>query len=96
MNHDHNHSGHQPGESRQCQDLLGNLSNFIDGELDEAMCQELQQHMAGCENCRVVYDTTTRTIYLYQSAASETNLPADVRGRLFDTLKLDDLLKPKG
>ena len=79
----------------ECQDLLGNLSDFIDGELDDVVCQELQRHMAGCENCRVVFDTTTRTIYLYQSSANEIELPAGARERLFDTLNLDDLLKPK-
>lgn len=79
----------------QCKDLLGNLSEFIDGELDDEMCAQLKRHMAGCENCRVVYDTTTRTIYLYQQSAQETELPADVRGRLFNTLNLDDLRKPQ-
>jgi anti-sigma factor (TIGR02949 family) len=86
MNHEHNLS---------CKDLLGNISDLIDGELGDEVCQELQRHMEGCENCRVVYDTLTRTVYLYQASASETELPSDVRGRLFQTLQLDDLLKPK-
>ncbi len=85
MNHEHNLS---------CQDLLGNLSNFIDGELTDDLCQELQRHMSGCENCRVVFDTMTRTIYLYHAGAQQTGLPEGVRGRLFETLHLDDLLKP--
>ena len=95
MKHDHKFPAQSLGLSHGCKNLLGNLSNFIDGELDEAMCQELQRHMAGCENCRVVYDTMTRTIYLYQASANETELPADVRGRLFNILHLDDLIKPK-
>ncbi|MEI7850027.1 MAG: anti-sigma factor [Chloroflexota bacterium] len=82
----HNHAG-------ECKTLLGNLSDFIDGELDDEMCQELQRHMAGCENCRVVFDTMTRTIYLYQVCEAETKLPEDVRGRLFNSLHLDDLRK---
>jgi anti-sigma factor (TIGR02949 family) len=82
----HNHTG-------ECKTLLGSLSDFIDGELDDEMCQELQRHMAGCENCRVVLDTMTRTIYLYQTSEAETKLPEDVRGRLFNTLNLDDLRK---
>jgi predicted anti-sigma-YlaC factor YlaD len=86
MKHEHN---------LECQNLLGNLSDFISGELDEEVCQVLQRHMAGCENCRVVFDTTTRTIYLYQASANEIELPAGARERLFDTLHLDDLLKPK-
>ena len=81
--------------SLECKELLGNLSNFIDGELDEDMCEKLREHMAGCENCRVVFDTTTRTIYLYQTSIKETELPADVQTRLYNTLHLDDLLKPK-
>ncbi|MEI6291452.1 MAG: zf-HC2 domain-containing protein [Chloroflexota bacterium] len=80
--------------NENCKALLGNLSSFIDGELDDNLCQELQKHMQGCENCRVVYDTLTRTIYLYQANEREHELPDDVRGRLFSSLKLDDLIKP--
>ena len=76
-----------------CKDLLGNISDYIDGELDEEVCEQLRRHMDGCENCRVVFDTTTRMIYLYQTNANETEVPSDVRGRLFNTLKLDDLRK---
>ena len=75
-----------------CKDLLGNISDYIDGELKDDVCQELQRHMAGCDNCRVVFDTMTRTIYLYKVEAQETEIPADVRGRLFETLHLDDLI----
>jgi anti-sigma factor (TIGR02949 family) len=78
-----------------CKDLLGNLSDYIDGELSADLCQELQRHMEGCENCRVVFDTMTKTLYLYHADAQEMEVPADVRGRLFETLHLDDLLKPK-
>ncbi len=78
-----------------CKKLLGNLSDYINGELSEELCQELQRHMEGCENCRVVYDTMTKTIYLYKLDCEETEVPDDVRGRLFEKLHLDDLLKPK-
>ena len=88
MSHNHEHN-------LTCQDLLGNISDYIDGGLSDEVCQELQRHMAGCENCRVVFDTMTRTIYLYQADAQETKIPSEVRGRLFETLHLDDLLKPR-
>jgi anti-sigma factor (TIGR02949 family) len=83
MDHDH----------QNCSDLLGNLSSYIDGELSEEMCAEFQKHIAGCENCRVVFDTTTRTIYLYQHNPADETLPAAVRERLFSKLHLDDLIK---
>jgi anti-sigma factor RsiW len=85
----HTHS-HLPA----CKDLLGNLSAYIDGSLSDDLCQELQRHMAGCENCRVVFDTLTKTIYLYHASAEEVEVPAAVRGRLFETLHLDEYLKP--
>lgn len=85
MNHEHSFS---------CQQLLGNLSDYIDGDLSNELCQELQRHLAGCENCQVVFDTLTKTIYLYQNEAEKTELPSEVRGRLFETLHLDDYLKP--
>ncbi len=77
-----------------CKDLLGSLSEYVDGELGEDMCQAIERHIAACDHCRVVVDTVTRTIYLYQTDAQETELPEGVRERLFKTLKLDDLLKP--
>ena len=84
---------HGDGDSHtHCGELLGNLSALIDGELSDEMCAELRQHMAGCTNCRVVYDTTTRTILLYQQQAESQPLPDGVRERLFGKLHLDDLL----
>ncbi len=77
-----------------CKDLLGNLSNYIDGDLNDDLCQDLQRHIAGCENCRVVFDTLTKTVYLYHASAQDVEVPAEVRGRLFETLHLDNYLKP--
>lgn len=80
-------------EHYSCNELLSNLSSYIDGDLNDDLCGELQKHLAGCENCRVVYDTTTRTIYMYQNNPSDQALPAGVRERLYSKLNLDDLLK---
>ena len=49
----------------QCEKLLGSLSDYIDGELRDELCLEIEKHIAGCENCRVVVDTMKKTIYLY-------------------------------
>ena len=85
----------KPEHDFSCKKLLGNLSDYIDGELSDELCQELQRHLAGCENCRVVFDTLTKTVYLYQAEAQETEIPAEVRGRLFETLHLEAFFKPK-
>jgi anti-sigma factor (TIGR02949 family) len=78
-----------------CESLLGSLSEYIDGELGPELCREIEKHLAGCDNCRVVLNTTKRTIDLVQSPAEAITVPEDVRERLFKQLKLDDYLKPK-
>jgi anti-sigma factor (TIGR02949 family) len=78
-----------------CPDLLSNISDYLDGTLPADLCAELEAHMRGCENCRVVVDTTSKTIYLYHTAGREVDVPQDARERLFSALKLDDLIPPK-
>jgi anti-sigma factor (TIGR02949 family) len=78
-----------------CESLLGSLSEYIDGGLSPELCQEIEKHLAGCENCRVVLNTTRRTIDLVQAPAGKADLPDDVRERLFKRLNLDDYLEPK-
>ena len=82
-------------EEISCKNLWESVSDYIDGELSEELCQRIEQHMAGCEHCRVVFDTTTKTIRLYRDGAQTTEVPDDVRGRLVETLHLEDFLKPK-
>ncbi len=78
-----------------CESLLGSLSEYIDGELSPQLCQEIEEHLAGCENCRLVLNTTRRTIDLVQAPPEKTNLPDDVRERLFKRLLLDNYLAVK-
>ncbi len=78
-----------------CDRLLGSLSEYIDGELNPELCQEIEKHLAGCENCRVVLNTTRRTIDLVQAPAGEPDLPDEVRERLFKRLDLDNYLPIK-
>lgn len=76
-----------------CQYLLGSLSEYVDGELTGELCAELERHLAGCENCRIVVDTLRKTVYLVHAANDQTDLPEDVRSRLYHCLDLDDYLK---
>jgi anti-sigma factor (TIGR02949 family) len=79
----------------KCEELLGSLSAYIDGELGPELCQELEKHLEGCEDCRVVLNTTKRTIELVHSPVEKSDLPEDVRERLFKRLNLDDYLNSK-
>ncbi|MBK9781529.1 MAG: zf-HC2 domain-containing protein [Anaerolineales bacterium] len=75
-----------------CQALLGSLSEYIDGELPSDLCTEIEKHLEGCENCRVVLNTTRRTIDLVQIPAEGSPLPSEVRERLFKRLDLNEFL----
>ncbi len=77
-----------------CQALLGTLSEYIDGELPAELCREIEKHLEGCDNCRVVLNTTKRTIDLVRVPMDE-DVPADIRERLFKRLDLDEYLNLK-
>jgi anti-sigma factor (TIGR02949 family) len=72
----------------QCRDLLGHLSDYIDGDLEAAICAQLEAHLAECPDCRVMVDTMRKTIILYRSQAA-AELPSDVKDRLYRVLKLE-------
>jgi predicted anti-sigma-YlaC factor YlaD len=78
-----------------CRHMLGSLSDYIDGDLGEELCAEIDRHLADCENCRVVVDSLRRTISLYQVTATTPSVPEDVRQRLFHRLNLDEYLEKK-
>ena len=62
-----------------CVNLLGSLSEYIDGELNPELCAEIEKHLAGCEDCRVVLNTTKRTIDLVHAPIEKPAIPDDVR-----------------
>lgn len=80
---------------KNCRELLGSLSAYIDGDLSPELCLELERHLAGCDDCRVVLNTTRRTIDLVHTPLEKPGLPEDVRERLFKRLNLDPYLTPK-
>jgi len=78
-----------------CQHLLDSLSDYIDGDLGDTLCVELERHLDSCENCRIVVDTLRKTVYLYQVTAQPPTVPDDVRQRLLHRLDLSDFLEKK-
>ena len=71
----------------QCENMLGVLSEYIDGELDSVLCAEISRHMADCGNCRVVVDTLRRTVLLYREEGRR-DVPEDAKARLYAVLNL--------
>jgi anti-sigma factor (TIGR02949 family) len=93
MNEDHNCLEPDPHAKHNCRELLESLSDYVDGELSENLCAELERHLTDCTNCRIVVDTLQKTIDLYHAERVPQPLPLDVRDRLFHRLDLDDYKK---
>ena len=69
-----------------CDDVIHELSDFIDGELDAASRQELESHLNECSDCKLVVDQTKKTIEIFCDS-EPVELPSEVRSRLHETLR---------
>jgi predicted anti-sigma-YlaC factor YlaD len=74
-----------------CRHMLGDLSAYLDGEASDELCAEIESHMSGCEDCRVVIDTLRKTVLLYRDLP-RPEVPDATRLRLYQALKLEDFL----
>jgi anti-sigma factor RsiW len=79
-------------KDHHCRHLLGSLSDYVDGVLEEQLCAEIERHLTGCENCRVVVDTLNKTVSLYRLSAAQSAADSGVRQRLFKRLDLEEFL----
>jgi predicted anti-sigma-YlaC factor YlaD len=73
--------------AEHCREMLGDLSDYLDGELDTELCAQIEQHLARCGDCRILVDTLRQTITLYRTHGHEA-LPQDARERLYAVLDL--------
>jgi anti-sigma factor RsiW len=77
---------HEPGKCRQ---YLDSLSDYVDGDLGDELCREIEAHMAECENCRVVVNTLAKTVTLYHQLPAP-EMPDVVKERLYKVLNLEN------
>ncbi len=77
----------------KCKNVIKELSAFLDGELDAATIASVQQHLEDCEDCRLLVDTTRKTIQIY-CKSELVPLPDDLRDRLHHAL-IERLRRPK-
>ena len=71
-----------------CQKIFEGLSDYIDEELATKTCLEIEKHLEGCDNCRIVVNTLRRTVTLYHSMERE-EVPGDASLRLHATIRME-------
>jgi anti-sigma factor RsiW len=71
----------------ECADVVKYLSDYLDGNLSEALAAEARAHVATCKNCHVVLDSTQRTILLYRERGRSAGLPPRRHAALYAQLE---------
>jgi len=68
-----------------CKQFLKELTDYLDGAIDQQLRAELEEHLIWCHDCYVVCSTTKMTIQVYKDNQLY-ELPEDLRSRLRSTV----------
>ena len=68
------HLSAQPRQ-RRCKEMFAELSNYLDDELDDSLCEELEKHMDGCEPCKAFLSNLEKSIQQCRMATNESPDP---------------------
>lgn len=68
-----------------CKGVVRELSEFLDGDLAPNLVEELDRHLRNCKDCRLVVDTTRKTIEIFCNT-EPLPLPEGVHQRLLQAL----------
>ena len=58
-----------------CDSVLEQISDFIDADAREEICQQIQAHLSVCKDCSVFVDKVKKTIVLYQGNKTDAVIP---------------------
>ena len=72
--------------TKNCEKFLGELSDYVDGEIDPELCAEIEKHVGECENCRIMVDTLKKTVKLCCDGKCD-ELPKELDKKLNDMLR---------
>lgn len=76
---------------QQKEELQKKICADFGADLEDAVCREVGKLMEECPECKVYYDTMTRSVKLYRIVEEDENLPDEVSERLYKCLDLDKL-----
>ncbi len=69
-----------------CNQVLAELSNYLDDEVSLELARAIAQHLVRCHRCWVIYNTTSRTLEIVSDCLPST-VPVAVGERLHAKLR---------
>jgi anti-sigma factor RsiW len=69
-----------------CNSVILEISNYIDGDVEVAMKREIELHLEHCQDCAMVVIQMKLTVEIFCDSQAVA-LPPDVRSRLHDALQ---------
>ena len=73
-------------DHRHCLEMFEKLSEYIDGELDQAACAEIQKHAEDCVACFSCLETLKRTVALCNNVGDRP-IPQNLSERLKEIIE---------
>lgn len=70
--------GTDDGDGDACPELAQELTAYAASEIDQATCEKIEQHLAGCARCTQACDALKRTVSLCKRIPGDA-VPAQVR-----------------
>ncbi|MDX2502538.1 MAG: zf-HC2 domain-containing protein [Deltaproteobacteria bacterium] len=73
-------------DHQQCLEMFEKLSEYIDGELDHATCEEIEKHANNCVACFACMETLKKTVALCKNVEDQP-IPQDFSDKLKEIIK---------
>ena len=71
---------------KKCKKYIQEIADYLDGEMDQVLCRELERHLKECDNCRIMVDTLRQTVVLCREGKPES-LPPEIEAKLNQALR---------
>ena len=78
-----------------CEDVLAELSDYLDDELSDSLRKQVEAHMSHCRTCRAVYDSARKTLRIVTESGS-FELSEDVSSRVASSIRAKIRAKQAG
>jgi hypothetical protein len=70
-----------------CRQFTASLGDYLDEALQVPVREELDRHVRECSRCRVIWETTRKTVELYKNAPI-CPVPVEVELRLMAAIQM--------